>query len=242
MFKAVFFDLDDTLYDQLSPFELALGKAGLNDCVRSREGASDLFKSIRRHSDRLWIKHAGGELTLERLRIERTCAAFAELGIDLPEEAASLLQHCYEREQANIKLHTGAKDLLMNLKEGGMETGIITNGPVSHQTNKITALGLKDAISDRRIFISDAIGAAKPDVGVFHYVRQAAGYQPHELIYVGDAWHNDIAPAYRAGWLAVWVNVRGQLPHAKDEEVRYSECASLEEAAGLLLDLCKPQP
>ena len=65
MIKAVYFDLDDTLYDQLQPFRLAVESTGLIGHAAGSLHIEDLYKRIRRHSDLLWLKHVNGEMTLE---------------------------------------------------------------------------------------------------------------------------------------------------------------------------------
>ncbi len=241
MIKAVYFDLDDTLYDQLDSFALALEAAGLSQQAAGKEVAQRLYSSLRRHSDRLWAQHVRGELTLAELRIARGVAAFADAGIALAKEQALLLQQCYEREQGRLRLRPEVLPLMAKLRERGMATGLITNGPVDHQMGKIKALGLHELIQPERIYISDGIGYAKPDQRVFHHVRQQEGLLPEELLYVGDAWHNDIAPSYRAGWTPIWLNAREHKPDDGDSEVRYKECRTLSEASAAVLACCMPQ-
>ena len=60
------------------------------------------------------------------------------------------------------------------------------------------------------------VGAAKPDTRAFEAVVAALGVQPHEIAYVGDDPHADVAGARSAGMRSVWVD-RGV--HAWPEEV-----------------------
>jgi HAD superfamily hydrolase (TIGR01549 family) len=241
LIKAVFFDLDDTLYDQLQSFKLALAAADLSPAVDGPDALERLYTGLRRHSDRLWTQHVRGEMTLEELRIERGISAFADEGTVLTRERARLLQSCYEREQGRLELRPEALPLLERLQQNGTIVGLITNGPVAHQMGKITALGLERRIPPQRIFISDGLGFAKPDLRVFAHVQQQAGLLPEELMYVGDAWHNDIAPSYRSGWSPVWLNCRGQKPVSGDAAVRFQECGTMAEAAELVLAACVRQ-
>jgi FMN phosphatase YigB (HAD superfamily) len=88
LIKAVYFDLDDTLYDQLQPFQLAVQSTDLVQHINERLSIEDLYRRIRRHSDRLWEKHISGQMTLEELRIERAVAAFLDLSIEITAESA----------------------------------------------------------------------------------------------------------------------------------------------------------
>lgn len=238
MISAVFFDLDDTLYDQLLPFKLAFERADLNKGIPIDLQLEHLYKRIRRHSDRLWEQHAGGHLTLEELRIARTTAAFADMGVKISAEEALHLQLCYEQEQLRITLRPGVIQLFDKLLQLDVPFGIITNGPVLHQMNKIESLELLSRVDASLIHISDGIGIAKPNPEVFHYVQRQVNRLPEQLLYVGDAWHNDIVPSYQAGWTPMWFNARKQLPQSEEFHIRYLECLSVEEVSEQLVKLC----
>lgn len=239
MIKAVFFDLDDTLYDQLLPFQLAVENTSLNRFVTGNLHIEDLYKRIRRHSDRLWEIHIRGDMTLEELRIERTKAAFSDIGIAVPADAAARLQRNYELEQSRLMLRDGVGELFGQLQAADIRIGLITNGPVEHQMKKIKALNLLKWVDKRFVYISDGIGMAKPDPNVFHHVRQQTALQPEQLVYVGDAWHNDIGPSFQAGWTPIWLNARKQQPHPDEKYVKHLECRSIKEMMPLLQMLTK---
>ncbi|WP_171056106.1 HAD family hydrolase [Paenibacillus sinopodophylli] len=234
MIKAVYFDLDDTLYDQLEPFRLAVQAAGFGELVYDAAQLAFLFKQMRRHSDRLWVKHAVGELSLKELRIQRTTSAFVDIGLHVEQERAQFLQECYEHEQKVIVLSEGVQHLFQQLSERNMPFGIITNGPVEHQMNKIHTLGLRSWIDSRNIFISDGIGLAKPDPEVFRHVHAQTGCLTGQLAYVGDAWHNDIVPSFNAGWKPIWLNGRRRVPDDGEAEIAYSECQDIREVLPII--------
>lgn len=234
MIKAVFFDLDDTLYDQLQPFLMAIKTAGIGGLFSDRVQKEDLYKRLRRHSDRLWERHVSGLMSLEELRIERTAAAFLDFGINISEQTALQLQQHYEREQKQIRLREGVEPLFEQLEACGIRIGLITNGPVEHQMIKIRALGLLNWMNEQAIYISDGIGIAKPDPEVFHHVRLQSCCELEQLVYVGDAWHNDIVPSYRAGWNSIWLNGRLQQPGAVESDVEYVECRTINEIMPLI--------
>jgi putative hydrolase of the HAD superfamily len=68
-------------------------------------------------------------------------------------------------------------------------------------------------------------------------VQQQTMEQPHQLVYIGDAWHNDIAPSFQAGWTPIWLNARQQQPNPEDSHVEYLECQSIFELMPLLKKL-----
>lgn len=238
MIKAVYFDLDDTLYDQLQPFRLALASTtSLTKHVIGSLHIEDLYKRIRRHSDLLWEKYVNGEMTLEELRNRRTVAAFSDIGIKISAEAAAMLQRNYELEQSRLMLREGVQELFEQLQACGIDIGLITNGPVEHQMKKIHALELLKWVAEPNAYISDGIGIAKPNPEVFYHVQRNTAHRPDQLVYVGDAWHNDIAPSFQAGWTPIWLNTRKQQPHSEDSFVKYLECGSIKEVMLLLSKL-----
>jgi putative hydrolase of the HAD superfamily len=76
------------------------------------------------------------------------------------------------------------------------------------------------------------VGAAKPDVRAFNAVLQALGAQAHQVAYVGDDPHADVAGARAAGLRSIWVD-RGvllwpdALPRADLEVHNLTELAAL---------------
>jgi HAD superfamily hydrolase (TIGR01549 family) len=209
-FQAIFFDLDDTLYDQQKPF---------SDTIRTifpvychSLSIEELYKTFRHFSDLLWKEYSEGKLTLEELRIQRIMVALKDYQITISKEEAEQFQLHYESALQCIQLFSEAPWLLKNLMERGFTLGIITNGPIEHQRKKIQNLGLTKFISDEWIFISDAVGVAKPNPQIFHEVANKIAYPPETLLYIGDSWRNDIVASCEAGWNAIWYNHRNRTP------------------------------
>ena len=92
----VLFDLDDTLYDQVMPFEMAF-----SDVIGPVDGpgVSELFHAYKHHSEELFQASADGTLAIERmriLRIQRTCTDF---GIFISSKTAEAFQQAYTWNQ-----------------------------------------------------------------------------------------------------------------------------------------------
>lgn len=206
----IFFDLDDTLYDHLVPFREAV-----REVLAPNESALDyaeLFYRVRHHSDLLWPKYLHGELELEETRVLRLEYAFAEFGLGLSREQSERVQASYIGRQYTIDMIEGVKEQLERFIALGITVGIITNGPEEHQSAKLRGLGVDKLIPPEHIFISDAVGLAKPDPRIFRYVNKKTGTAPEHSLYVGDTWANDVVGALEAGWKVCWYNPRGRQP------------------------------
>ncbi|MDQ0229385.1 HAD family hydrolase [Metabacillus malikii] len=226
--EAIFFDLDDTIYDQQIPFQSAIdyGNIDINNTDYQL-----LYKRVRFHSDKLWKDYTAGTIDLDTVRIRRLIDAFQEFGATLTVAKAIEIQERYEYEQKTIKPFSKVISIINELQQQNKIVGLITNGPVEHQTSKIKALQLDRIIPSELIFISDGIGITKPDPRIFHYVQDQVKKNPENCYYIGDTWENDIEAALNAGWNAIWYNFRNRQPQSSHKPNKiitsYNEWSSL---------------
>ncbi len=214
--RAVFFDVDDTLYDHLEPLRQALDRL-----ISPPDGFpyEQVYHRFRHYSDLLSARHGhvndpANADDLEDMREQRIQLALAEFGIDVDREQAAAIQAAYLEGQFDIRLFPGAQELIRELQERGDVVGVITNGPKEHQMNKVRALGLDKLVGLDRVFVSGAVGMDKPDPRLFRHVNEATGTVPGASWYIGDSWNNDVIGALEAGWTSVWFNHRKVEPFA----------------------------
>ncbi len=207
--KAVFFDVDDTLYDQMETFRQAVQASAMPTEDLPTEV---FFKQLRHHSDVLWSDYKSGALSLEKMRMLRIMNACNALNTSISEEQALHFQACYEEAQAELKMHPEAMPFIRTLLNRGITVGLLTNGPVDHQMKKLKQFQLPQLLPEHLIFISDALGIAKPDVNVFYHINKVSGVSAEACCYIGDSWENDIASSTEAGWQSIWINHRGRTP------------------------------
>ncbi len=213
--KALFFDLDDTLHDSQYPFEKTVEE--LLPEVASELNMNELYIKFREASDWLWKDYVAGKMSLVDLRTKRMILALKSMNITIDSETARMFQNQYEYNQSQLKMFPEVPNLLEEIKRKGITVGMITNGPVEHQHSKISSLGLKSHIPSNLIFVSDGVGVAKPNPDIFHHVRKHVSLPPHELLYVGDSWENDIVGSSKAGWQSLWFNHRKREPETDDK-------------------------
>lgn len=207
--KAVFFDVDDTLYDHLSPLRSALQEAvGLADDMPYE----DIYYRFRYYSDLLSeeknLSAVPEKEALADMRRRRFMLALAEFGIFLNEKEAEAAQTAYVNRQFQIQPFHGAMELMETLTHSGIKVGLITNGPAKHQQKKLKALQVHRYIPEDMIFVSGGVGYAKPDVRLFEHVNAITKTSPEHSYYIGDSWRNDVVGAIKAGWTVLWYNHR----------------------------------
>ncbi|NMO94426.1 HAD family hydrolase [Paenibacillus lemnae] len=215
--KAVFFDVDDTLYDHLAPFREAVQAVANPDPSFPYEEAYHL---MRYYSDQLSLELGGAGTSeyaeaLEKLRTRRFQLTLEKWGIILSDRDAQSMQADYLARQYQIHMFEGAPALIQHLTQTGHVVGLITNGPLEHQMNKVTAMKLEEMIPSEHIFVSGGVGWDKPDPRIFAHVNEVTNTTPEHSIYVGDSWRNDVVGALAAGWQVIWFNHRGVEPESQ---------------------------
>ena len=222
--KVFLFDVDDTLYDQLQPFETAyrfvFGEAFDLDIHR-------LYIRSRKHGDDVFEASERGEMSMDDMHVYRISMAFKDFDIDITREDALLFQKKYAQAQGHIYLSDVTKAFLTKLKERGQCLGVITNGPGPHQRGKIKTLGLERWISPEHAYISGELAVMKPDARIFKHAVRDLKAEELDIFFIGDSYENDIVGAKGAGLKTVWMNRRNhRIPEGgvtPDHEVHTEE-------------------
>jgi putative hydrolase of the HAD superfamily len=201
----IIFDVDDTLYDQLQPFKLAFERQ-----FKEFKNApvENIYISSRKHSDTLFHASEAGTVSLAELHAYRIKSACKDFDLEINDLEAMEFQKAYENEQKKIDLFPEIEVLMELLKEKNKQLAILTNGPYEHQLMKITQLGLARWIPKENIFISGAIGSAKPAAQAFDTIEKKLHLKKDKTVYIGDSFENDIIGAKQVGWNAIWMNHR----------------------------------
>lgn len=201
--RAVIFDIDDTLYDQLQPFQAAYEEVFGGRFETDMRG---LFAARSKRSNEVFEAAMAGEISMDEMFIYRGQKAFADMGIAITPQEALDFQHAYERSQEQITLSETMREVLEACRDAGFRLGILTNGPAQHQRKKTQILGTDRWISPNHVIISAECGVSKPDPAIFRCAQERLGVAAGDCIFIGDSFENDIVGAKRAGWKAVWLN------------------------------------
>ena len=176
MIRAVVFDLDDTLYPEISYAEDGFRKAAA--ILENLYGVKNAYQKIRTifDEDRMGV-------------FERLCSSES-----LPEKAVEDAVDTYRKNQPEkLEFYPKTKDVLQYLRQNGFKTGIITDGRPFSQRAKIRALGA-EAYFDA-IIVTDEIGREyrKPHPRAFEEMARKLNVRMEEMMYVGDNPQKDFA-------------------------------------------------
>lgn len=180
VFRAIFFDLDDTLFDRT---------AALRRWVVAQIGALDddalaWVIELDERGRRPRLHFAAG--MIERFGLHRTVT---ELAAAFPCELA-----------AYVEPELGVRATLEQFA-AKHSVAIVTNGGAA-QRDKLARAGLADVVET--VFVSGELGIAKPARGIFERALAWSTAAPGECLFVGDDPINDIAPAAALGMATAW--------------------------------------
>ncbi|WP_455449037.1 HAD family hydrolase [Natrinema thermotolerans] len=96
----------------------------------------------------------------------------------------------------------GVEAMLADLRKS-YRVGLLTNGPVRAQRDKLETLGWEDAFD--AALVTGELEAGKPDPRAFGAITDELGVAPDEAVYVGDEVEADVRGATEAGMRAVQV-------------------------------------
>ena len=180
MYRAIFFDLDDTLFDRAAAFRRWVQRH-LGD-VSPVDLAWLVGLDARGRRSRLLF--AAG--VIEKFEIARTVT---DLAAAFPRELA-----------AHVEPEANVRDVVARLAID-RRVAIVSNGG-SAQRDKLERAGLADLLP--MVFISGELGVAKPKPEIFERALAWSELAASECLFVGDDPVNDLAPAAALGMGTVW--------------------------------------
>lgn len=200
-FRAVLFDLDNTLFDHLTS-----ARGGLDTFIRSFgvELTSDLSHSWFEIEQATYDRFLSKELNFQEQRRERLRQFLPLVGHPEPVGTTELdeMFNIYLRsyEEAWTAFPDAAPTLQM-LRSSGITIGVVTNGNHEQQAKKINRIGIEPLLD--QFFTSEQMGHAKPTSSAFILPCEEMALSPSQVLYVGDNFRVDIEGARAAGLQAL---------------------------------------
>ena len=225
MIKTVLLDLDDTILDFHKAEHIALGKTFRGFGLAPTEEVMARYSLINKaHWERLERK----ELTREEVLVGRFAVLFSEYGIEVD---PTLCARTYEN---NLSIGhyflPGAYEAVEALSKK-YKLYLASNGTAKVQAGRLESANISHFFQE--IFISQEIGANKPDIAYFNgCFAKIPDFDVTKSMMVGDSLTSDILGGIQAGMKTCWVNPTGKIAPA-DIQPDY-EIKSLSELENLL--------
>ncbi|WP_026909214.1 HAD family hydrolase [Paucisalibacillus globulus] len=245
MIKAIIFDLDDTLLNDMKSIQEAF-KATCNIAAQKhsihpeqleekvRESARKLYASYSTYDftqkiginpfEGLWgtFEDEGEDFQhLHQIAPDYQLAVWRNGLLALNIEDSSLAQHlaqAFPKFRKQLPFVFDDTYYVLKQLKGKYQLILLTNGSPSLQKVKLEITAELKPYFDR-IVISGEFGIGKPDPSIFQYVLEQASLTKDEAIMVGDNLHTDILGANRIGMKNIWINRKEQV--SKDVQPTY---------------------
>jgi putative hydrolase of the HAD superfamily len=197
--KAIFFDIDDTLYSTYEFSEMAREnaiKAMINAGLRmsKEELRQELDEIVHEFSSN--YEHHFDKLLM---RIPRRFYK----GINPAVLIAAGVVAYHDTKFRHLNAYDDAVEVLKLLYNSDLILGIITAGITIKQSEKLIRLKVMPYMTPSAIFISDQIGISKPNVKLYQRACSDLNIRPSESMYIGDNPRNDIDPPNQIGMITV---------------------------------------
>ena len=209
MIQTILWDIDGTILNFHRSAENSLkntfkkfGYGEITDeLLHMDEGINDVY----------WCKLEKGEITKEKLLVERFVEFFTKIGVEttrVVEFNQAYLNGLLDTVVFMPEAYETVKKLHPEYKQY-----IVTNGVKELQRKKIAKAHIEEFFDG--IFISDEIGYEKPHIEFFNYVfDRIPTKNPDEVIIIGDSLTSDIAGGIRAGIHTCWYHPSNEENHS----------------------------
>ena len=199
-YKVILFDADETLFD----FKMAEKQAFLRALEEykldvDKEESLKLYSQINKH---IWEEFERGEITADRLRVERFERFSKKIKIDF--DAVSFSKAYAKFLGEGAYLFDDSVEVIDYLSKK-YKLALVTNGLKDVQKSRISKTPLKDYFQE--LIISDEIKISKPDPRIFDYALDKLDHMDKsKVLMIGDSLTSDMQGGINAGIDTCWYN------------------------------------
>lgn len=202
-YDVILWDADDTLLDfqrsEASALERAFTEYDLPLTEEIRRGYLEINHG-------LWKALERGEVTKQQVLDQRFQRTFSRFGLTAPRDGS--FERTYQRMLGEGAFLLPDAESVLRALSGRCRQAIVTNGVTATQRNRLRLCGLDRIMDD--VFISEQLGAAKPQRAFFDAVFERLGQPPRErVLIVGDSLTSDMRGGEVAGVDRCWFNPHG---------------------------------
>ncbi|MDO5844309.1 MAG: HAD family hydrolase [Methanocorpusculum sp.] len=185
-FKAVMFDMDNTLFDFVSAMRKGCDAAIKNLGVGS--GDELLGYYLR------WKYHFEDHTNLQDFMLAHNCFT-----VEKYFDAVAAFE---EAKLKDLTPYKGITEVLSELKKSGYKLAVVTDAFSYAAEKRLKYTGLFDYFDVSVCY--DTTGYKKPHTAPFECALDMLGVLPHEAVYVGDSIRRDIEPSTALGITTIY--------------------------------------
>lgn len=204
MYKHLFIDLDDTLWDTFNNNKESLKEVyDIYEFDRSYASFEVFFDRWFPYNNHLWDLYRQDKISKQQLVTKRFEHMVEPMGITDPDFIQQLNKEFLQRSSSKSGLLPFALDILHYLQDK-YTLHILSNGFREVQYKKMDNSGLTSFFD--KIILSEDAGANKPSKDIFDYALSITSANREEVLMIGDSWEADIVGAHQSDIHQVWYN------------------------------------
>ena len=213
-FTTLLLDADDTLFDTTQNEALTLRALFEEKGLLFDEKVLARYRAISRE---MWSEFEQGRLKKSEVQHGRFARLIREMGLSM--DTTDFFPEYHRLSLERLILEPHALEVCRALASSH-RLYIITNGTAAIQWPRLEHSGLAPFFTD--VFVSETLGAQKPQPAYFERVLSAAGATSEHTLVIGDSLSSDVAGAKQAGLTCWWYNRAGAVnsgPVQPDREI-----------------------
>jgi putative hydrolase of the HAD superfamily len=231
-YKAVVFDLDDTLWDFKTNSLLAIDSIRkiYHDKYQINLSSEEFRNIYEKKNTKLWDEYRRGERSSDSISYTRFIHVGDQLGLSIDVDQAKRIASLYLEELYKGTVLIEDAVSVLQYTSAKYKVGLITNG------FKQGLVRLKRCNIDKYFSFaisSEEYGYPKPNKGIFTYTSEMLKVNPSQCIYVGDNYEGDVIGAKSAGYGAIYFNPKSKEFSKYKQQPDYN-VTSLKEVQNLL--------
>ncbi len=200
-YRAILFDLDDTLLDFSRCENHAIQTALLdNHIVIPDDKLGEFLEHFEYTNASLWARRE--EIGLLSIVSDSYSTALDAVGLN--SMIAPLLAECYIAAFSTTTFFEPNAINTLSFLSRDLPMAVITNGVSPFQERRIASAGIGAHFN--HVIVSDTVGFQKPDPAIFRIALDRMHLSAAEVLYVGDSIRDDYFGAIAAGIDFCWYN------------------------------------
>jgi len=204
MKKWIFFDLDITLIDVKKAQYAAIEDLYNIYKFDEKTDLTSFKKKWDELTDYHYAFYTRKEISYEEQRNRRIIDLFKEYDMPLdktPKEIYSIYLKSFED---NWCIFDDVYNVLEKLYNSGYKLGVISNGDLEQQTDKLSRTGILKFFEV--VTTSSEYDCSKPDPRLYESIIKRFNINKDQMIMIGDQVEKDVLPCLEIGIDAIWLN------------------------------------
>ena len=220
--KYIFFDLDITLIDVKKAQNAAIEDLYYLYGFDDRIDVDSFVKKWDELTDYHYAFYTRKEISYEEQRNRRMIDLFNCYNMELDKTPHKVYDIYLKSFEDNWSIFDDVYDVIEKLYSMGYKLGVISNGDLSQQTDKLKRTGIYKFFDI--ITTSSEYDYSKPDPKLYESIIERFHLNKDEIVMIGDQIEKDVIPCLSIGMDAIWLNRKG-----KENKENVKEIKSLKE-------------